>query len=124
MLLLQGRPGLHIEWIYAVCYPICSEDNFAEGDIMSRGLLVFARQIFVCLAVALLGAWTLFRPKSFQAFVHENFGIFPSVKPGIQPITILIRLSSAFLLCYVNMLAQVFGAEILFLVHIVQHLAG
>lgn len=98
MLLLQGRPGLHIEWIYAVCYPICGEDNFAEGDIMSRGLLVFVLQIFVCLAVALLGAWTLFRPKSFQAFVHENFGIFPSVKPGIQPITILIRLSSAFLL--------------------------
>jgi len=63
MLLLQGRPGLHIEWIYAVCYPICSEDNFAEGDIMSRGLLVFARQIFVCLAVALLGAWTLFRAR-------------------------------------------------------------
>ncbi len=65
---------------------------------MSRGLLIFVRQIFVCLAVALLGAWTLFRPKSFQAFVHENFGIFPSVKPGIQAITILIRLSSAFLL--------------------------
>ncbi len=63
---------------------------------MSRGLLVFVLQTFVCLAVALLGAWTLFRPKSFQAFVHENFGIFPSVKPGIQSITILIRLSSAF----------------------------
>ncbi|MBM7047960.1 hypothetical protein [Rhizobium lusitanum] len=91
---------------------------------MSRGLLVFVLQTFVCLAVALLGAWTLFRPKSFQAFVHENFGIFPSVKPGIQSITILIRLSSAFFLWYAYMLAQAFGAEILFLVHIVQHLAG
>lgn len=91
---------------------------------MSRGLFVFVLQIFVCLAVALLGAWTLFRPKSFQAFVHENFGILPSVKPGIQPTTILIRLSSTFFLWYAYTLAQAFGAEILFLVHIVRRLAG
>ncbi|MDE1992424.1 MAG: hypothetical protein KGI75_07965 [Rhizobiaceae bacterium] len=91
---------------------------------MSRGLFIFALQIFVCLAVACLGIWTMFRPKSFQAFVNENFRLLPTVKPGIRPTTILIRLSSLFLLWYALTLARTFGGEIRFIGHIINRLAG
>ena len=67
---------------------------------MSRGLFVLAIQLLLCGATAYLGVWTLTRPKSFQAFVHENFGLLPSVKSGTRITPFLIRLSSVYFLWY------------------------
>jgi hypothetical protein len=91
---------------------------------MSRGLFVLAIQLLLCGATAYLGIWTLMRPKSFQDFVHENFGLLPSVKAGVRLTPILIRLSSVYLLWYAYTLSNAYRAEILWLARIVARLSG
>lgn len=91
---------------------------------MSRGFFIFALQLLICVAMAFLGLWTLVRPKSFQAFVHENFGLLPAVGGGIRLIPILVRLSSIFFLWYSYMLTTAFITEISWLAGIVARLVG
>jgi hypothetical protein len=91
---------------------------------MSRGLFVLAIQLLLCGTTVCLGIWTLIRPKSFQDFVHENFGLLPSVKSGIRPTPLLIRLSSVYLLWYAYTLSNAYRAEILWLAHIVSRISG
>jgi hypothetical protein len=91
---------------------------------MSRGLFVLAIQLLLCGTTVYLGIWTLIRPKSFQDFVHENFGLLPSVKSGIRLTPLLIRLSSVYLLWYAYTLSNAYTAEILWLAHIVSRLSG
>lgn len=91
---------------------------------MSRGLLVLFIQILVCVATTGLGLWTLLRPKSFQAFLHENFGLLPPVSNGSRLTPLLIRLSSIFLLWYAAQLFGAFRTELLWIGHIVDRLAG
>ena len=63
---------------------------------MSRGLLILVLQLLIIAAMACLGIWTLVRPKSFQGFLHENFGLLPPVRDGLRLTPILIRLASIF----------------------------
>ncbi|MFJ6328675.1 MULTISPECIES: hypothetical protein [unclassified Rhizobium] len=91
---------------------------------MSRGLFALVVQLLICVATAFLGIWPLMRPKNFQGFVRENFGILPPVKPGIRPTPIIIRLSSIYLLWYSYFLASAYWAEISALAHIVARLVG
>jgi hypothetical protein len=91
---------------------------------MSRGLFVLAIQLLLCGATAYLGVWTLTRPKSFQAFVHENFGLLPSVKTGIRLTPIIIRLCSIYFLWYAFILSNAYRAEIMWLAHVVTRLSG
>jgi hypothetical protein len=91
---------------------------------MSRGLFGLVVQLLICTATAYLGIWTLVRPKGFQCFVHENFGLLPPVRAGLRLTPILIRLASIFLLWYSYILANAFRIEILWIVHIISRLVG
>lgn len=91
---------------------------------MTRGLFILAVQILICVAISFLALWTLFRPRSFQAFVHENFGLLPDVKSGARLAPLLIQFSSLFFLWYAYELVSAFGAEIRWLGSIISHLIG
>jgi hypothetical protein len=91
---------------------------------MTRGLFILAVQILICVAISFLGLWTLFRPRSFQAFVHENFGLLPDVKSDAQLVPLTIRLSSLFFLWYAYVLLSAFGEEIRWIGGIIRHLVG
>ncbi|TCR81495.1 hypothetical protein [Rhizobium sp. BK376] len=91
---------------------------------MTRGLFILAVQILICVAISFLALWTLLRPRSFQAFVHENFGLLPDVKSGARLAPFLIQLSSLFFLWYAYALVSAFGEEIRWLGGVIRHLVG
>jgi hypothetical protein len=67
---------------------------------MSRGLFVFAVQIFVSLGVTGIGLWALARPRHLQRFINSNFALLPEVKDTVQVTSILLRLIGVFALWY------------------------
>jgi hypothetical protein len=91
---------------------------------MSRGLLILALQLLIIAAMACLGIWTLVRPKGFQGFLHENFGLLPPVRDGLRLTPILIRFASIFFLWYSYALADAFRMEILRVGELIKRFVG
>lgn len=89
---------------------------------MNRGLFVLVLQLSVCVSVTGLGLWMLLRPRSFQAFLNDDFQLLPPPDARNRLITPLLRLFSLFLLWYGYALARGFLGEILFLGRVIDRL--